>query len=51
MDEICDRVGIIHDGRLMFTGTPAALKAQTAQEYLERAFLKVIEHSKRVYES
>jgi ABC-2 type transport system ATP-binding protein len=51
MDEICDRVAIIHDGRLMFTGTPAALKAETQQEYLERAFLKIIEHSKRVYES
>lgn len=51
MDEICDRIAVIHDGRLRFTGTPAELKAQTKQEYLERAFLKTIEGSTRVYES
>ena len=51
MDEICDRVGIIHAGQLMFLGTPAELKAKTQQEYLERAFLKVIEKSTKVYES
>jgi ABC-2 type transport system ATP-binding protein len=26
MDEICDRIAIIHDGALKFVGTPAALK-------------------------
>lgn len=51
MDEICDRIAIIHDGQMKFTGKPAELKAQVGQEYLERAFLKVIEGSKRVYES
>lgn len=51
MDEICDRIAVIHDGRLKFTGTPAELKQNAKQEYLERAFLKVIEGSKRVYES
>jgi len=51
MDEICDRVAVIHDGQLMFTGTPAALKQQAGQEYLERAFLKIIEKSTRTYES
>lgn len=51
MDEICDRVGIIHDGQLMFLGTPAELKQKTQQDYLERAFLKVIEKSTKVYES
>ncbi len=51
MDEICDRIAIIHDGQLRFLGPPAELKLQTKQEYLERAFLKVIEGSKRVYES
>jgi ABC-2 type transport system ATP-binding protein len=51
MDEICDNVAVIHDGRLKFTGTPAELKQSAKQEYLERAFLKVIEGSKRVYES
>lgn len=51
MDEICDNVGVIHDGRLMFAGTPAALKQQTGQEYLERAFLKIIEGSGETHES
>lgn len=51
MDEICDRIAVIHDGRLQFTGTPAELRDKTGQEYLERAFLKTIETSTRVYES
>jgi ABC-2 type transport system ATP-binding protein len=51
MDEICDRIAIIHDEQLKFVGTPAELKKKTKQEYLERAFLKTIEGSKRVYES
>lgn len=51
MDEICDRVAVLHDGGIRFVGAPAALREKTGQEYLERAFLKVIEDSKRVYES
>jgi ABC-2 type transport system ATP-binding protein len=51
MDEICDRIAIIHDGALKFVGTPAEIKSRTKQEYLERAFLKTIEGSKRIYES
>lgn len=51
MDEICDRIGVIHDGALAFLGTPAALKEKTQKDNLERAFLKVIEGSTRVYES
>lgn len=51
MDEICDRVGIIHDRVLKFLGTPAELKEKTQKDNLERAFLKIIEGSTRVYES
>ncbi len=51
MDEICDRVAVMHDGEIRFTGTPAELREKTGQEYLERAFLKSIEGSKRIYES
>ncbi|MDP2205202.1 MAG: ABC transporter ATP-binding protein [Alphaproteobacteria bacterium] len=51
MDELCDRIAVLHDGAIQFVGTPAALREQTGQEYLERAFLKSIEGSKRVYES
>jgi ABC-2 type transport system ATP-binding protein len=51
MDEICDRIGIIHDQKLQFVGTPAALKEKTQKDSLERAFLKIIEGSTRIYES
>ena len=51
MDEICDRIAVIHDGRLQFVGTPAVLRDKTGQASLERAFLKIIEGSTRVYES
>lgn len=50
MDEICDRVAVLHDGTIRFTGTPAELKQKTGQEYLERAFLTSIEGSTKVYE-
>lgn len=50
MDEICDRVTVLHDGTIRFTGTPAELKQKTGQEYLERAFLTSIEGSTKVYE-
>ena len=43
MDEICDRVGVIHDGYLRYLGPPAGLKAQTGMDHLERAFLKIID--------
>ncbi len=51
MDEMCDRVAVIHDGGMPFIGTPAELRAQSGQDTLERAFLSVIADSKRVYES
>ena len=43
MDEICDKVAVLHDGVIQFTGKPAALKKQTSCENLERAFLHFIE--------
>ncbi|MDD9901657.1 MAG: ABC transporter ATP-binding protein [Alphaproteobacteria bacterium] len=45
MDEICDRVAVIHNGQQVFTGTPSAMKADTGQDYLERAFLHVIDNA------
>jgi ABC-2 type transport system ATP-binding protein len=51
MDEICDRVAVIHDGGMQFTGTPAALREKAGEDTLERAFLSIIAESKRVYES
>lgn len=42
IDEICERIGIIHGGRLFFIGTPAEFKRSYNQSSLERAFLASI---------
>lgn len=42
IDEICDRVGVIHDTRLLYTGTPEAFKQQYKDATLEKAFLRAI---------
>ena len=42
IDEICDRIGVIHDGKLFFIGTPAEFKKQHGSEMLEKAFLNSI---------
>jgi ABC-2 type transport system ATP-binding protein len=39
-EEMADRIGIIHQGRLVAVGTPAELRRQSgADEPLEKAFL------------
>ncbi len=43
IEEICDRIGIIHGGGLVFLGTPAELIARHAAPTLERAFLSAID--------
>ena len=43
LDEMCDRVGILHSGKLAYDGTPADLKKKADTESLEHAFLEVIE--------
>jgi ABC-2 type transport system ATP-binding protein len=47
IEEICDRIGVIHDGRLVFLGTPAEFIARHAGASLERAFLAAIEEPVR----
>ncbi|MFZ4541184.1 MAG: ABC transporter ATP-binding protein [Rickettsiales bacterium] len=42
IDEICDRIGIIHDSKLVYLGTAAAFKPTFGEASLERAFLKAI---------
>ncbi len=39
---LCDRVGIIHKGRLYTEGTVAELLTQTATDTLEDAFIKIV---------
>ena len=42
VEEICDRIAILHGGRLAFTGAPQELLTSTRAASLERAFLHVI---------
>lgn len=42
MDEICDRVALLHQGKIRFVGTPAELKQKTSTANLEQAFLDSI---------
>jgi len=39
---LCDRVAIIHKGRLQIVDTPAALIAQTGADNLEEAFVRIV---------
>lgn len=43
IDEICDRIGVIHHGELFYVGTPSAFKQQYQDSNLEHAFLKAID--------
>lgn len=43
MDEICDRVAVLYDKKILFVGAPSEFKAQNNSETLERAFLQFIE--------
>ncbi len=43
MDEICDRVAVLHDKKIRYTGTAADLKKKTKSKSLEQAFLQYIE--------
>jgi ABC-2 type transport system ATP-binding protein len=42
IDEICDRIAILHDGVFQFVGTSAEFKARYMDKTLEEAFLEAI---------
>ncbi|HTK85507.1 MAG TPA: ABC transporter ATP-binding protein [Patescibacteria group bacterium] len=42
MNEICDRVGVLHGGKIIYCGTPAGLIAAGGNANIERAFLNLI---------
>lgn len=42
IEEICDRLGVLHDGRLKFSGTPDELRGGFESRDLEQAFLACI---------
>ncbi|MCB1782996.1 MAG: ABC transporter ATP-binding protein [Alphaproteobacteria bacterium] len=43
MDEICDRVAVLHNSKIRYVGAPAELKKMTGSQKLESAFLEFIE--------
>ena len=45
IEEICDRIGIIHNSKLVYLGTAAEFKPTFQEQTLERAFLKAIGES------
>ncbi len=42
VEKLCDVVGIIHDGRLLAEGTPAALRERYDEQDIEEVFVKVV---------
>ena len=42
IDEICDRIGIIHHGKVLFVGTPQDFKKRHPASTLEHSFLAAI---------
>ncbi|QGZ43387.1 ATP-binding cassette domain-containing protein [Pseudoduganella flava] len=42
VDELCDRIAILHAGRIAFAGTPAACAAHYRAASLEQAFLHAV---------
>lgn len=46
MDEICDRISVIHDGVIHYGGTPAGFRDKMGEASLERAFLHVVQPDK-----
>ena len=42
MEELCDRIAILHGGRILFIGKPADLMAEQGKPHLEQAFLSLI---------
>lgn len=42
IDEICDRIAVLHDHRIIFEGTTGEFKTKLKEKHLETAFLKAI---------
>lgn len=43
VDALCDRLAILHDGRLQFTGTPDQCRRHYGADTLEQAFMACVE--------
>lgn len=42
-ERLCDRIAVIHKGRILASGTLADLRARTGEHYLERVFIRLVE--------
>ena len=42
VEYLCDRVALVHKGKLVIEGEPKTLKAQYSSENLEEVFAKVV---------
>ncbi len=51
IEEICDRIAVMHGGRLIFLGRPAELLERAGGVNLERAFLAAIEAADSSFET
>ncbi len=47
IEEICDRIGILHGGHIIFLGTPAEFVGRYRSPSLERAFLAALDEYER----
>jgi len=43
VERLCDRIAIVHDGRVLATGSLDELRTQTGEHYLEAAFIRLVE--------
>ena len=44
-ERLCDRIGVIHDGRLLGTGTLDELRELTGRNYLDEVFRALVEEA------
>lgn len=45
VEEMCDRMAVLHQGRIRYVGSPAGLRERHGEPTLERAFLACLEDS------
>ena len=50
IEEICETVALLHDGRLHFEGTPAQMRERARASDLEGAFLRLTEAAENMHE-
>ncbi len=48
VERLCDRIGIIHEGNLVYLGDVAGIKKQTGQDTLPQAFFELVKEDKLV---